>query len=116
MKNAMLFLLLTVTSVAWGQDIKHAPTAEQCKADMAVWKPQSKADTISLPVRTLLQRSIELYDCNRVLGDVQDRDGVEWALTMRGVYEQHISSRAMKFIDRNGLTHQFYDEDAKGAR
>jgi len=116
MKNAMMFLLLTMASVAWGQDIQHAPTAEQCKADMAVWKGQSKEGIESLPINTLLLRADEMTDCNRVLRDVQDRDGAWWASDLRAVYEQHSLLRAKNFINRHGFGHQFIDEDAKGAR
>lgn len=116
MKTALLFLLLTVTSVAWGQEIQHAPTAEQCRADIAVWKAESKADITSLSVKTLLHRSNYLSDCKQVLRDAQDRDEAQWSATVRAVYDQHIIGRAMHFIERNSLGYQFYDQDAKGAR
>jgi hypothetical protein len=109
----LALILLAATSTAFTQNIDHAPTADQCRADIAVWTAQSRADIVSLPVRTLLQRADYLSSCKNVLSD---RDGVEWALTLKGIYNEHIVSRALNFIDRNGLSHQFYDEDAKGVR
>lgn len=109
----LALILLAATSAAFTQTIEHAPTAEQCRADIALWKAQLRAEIISLSVRTLLQRADYLSSCKNVLSDP---DGVEWSLTLKGIYNEHIVNRALNFIDRNGLSHHFYDEDANGAR
>lgn len=118
-RNVVVVLILgwlLATTAMHCQTITHAPTPEQCRADVAVWKTQIKADIVALPVRTLLERANYLSDCSNVLLDAQDRDGYKWVDTVRWVYQQHALGRALKFIDRNNLGHQFYDEDAKGAR
>jgi hypothetical protein len=114
--GAGLLCVLCFATVATGQDIHHAPTAEQCRADIAVWKGETKATIMSLPVKTLLQRSPYLHDCNNVLLDVKDFDGVDWSRMLEKVFMQHALQRALDFIDRHNLDPQFYDEDAKGAR
>lgn len=113
----LALILLAATSAAFSQTIEHAPTAEQCRADMAVWKAAAKssADLSVLPVQTLMERSQYLTNCNRVLSDVKDDNAAEWALLIRGGYDSHIAHRAFHFIDRRGLAQQFYREDAKGS-
>ena len=115
----LVYLLMGFTFLAHGQEIQHAPTAEQCSADIAVWKAQSKVDIIALPVGTLLLRSHELHECRTVftsLAGGHASDDSEWATTLRDVYSQHITDRALKFINRHQLRAQFDNEDAQGAR
>ena len=116
MKRMILILVLT-TVAAWGQEgVHHAPTAEQCKTDLAVWRAESKADVVALPINTLLQRSAYLAECYTVLQDGNDGESARWATTWQGLYDNHAISRAMKFISRHGLSQQFEKEDAKGIR
>jgi hypothetical protein len=115
LKRTTLILVLLTTIGAMGQDIHHAPTAEQCKADEAVWNAESKADIAALPVNTLLQRSNYLSACYKVLQNVNFNSAV-WALSWQGIYDAYAIRRALNFIDRHGLRHQFDEEDAKGAR
>jgi hypothetical protein len=109
-KTLVIVALLTMGAMA--QDIKHAPTAAQCQADIAVWKAESKVDIEALALNTLLGRANELSDCSKVLVS----DGSDWAQTMRAVYDQHIEKRYVHFLMRHGLGQQMVDEDAKGAR
>ena len=117
MKQNILILISLTTIAAWGQEeIHHAPTAEQCKADLVVWRAESKADVVALTINTLLQRSAYLAECYNVLQDGNDAESARWAVTWQGLYDNHAISRAMKFISRHGLSRQFEKEDAKGAR
>jgi hypothetical protein len=116
MKTLLLIAVTLLTSLAWSQDIHHAPTAEQCHADIAVWKAEKKADIEALPINTLLDRANYLADCGKVLFDVKDRDEDEWTRTLRGVYDQHALHRTLAFIKRHDFESQFADEDAKGKR
>jgi hypothetical protein len=84
----------------WGQDMRHAPTADQCRADIAVWKARSRANITSLSFKTLFQRSNYLSECSQVFRDAQDRDGSEWAHTIWGTYEHHALQRALNFLER----------------
>ena len=105
------------TVAAWGQqEIRHSATAEQCKADLDVWRTAKKADVVALPINTLLQRSAYLAECYAILQDRNDEESARQAATWQGLYDNHAISRAMKFISRHGLIQQFEKEDAKGAR
>jgi hypothetical protein len=108
----LLVILAMLTVGAMAQDIKHAPTAVQCQADIAVWRAESKVDIEALAVNTLVGRANELSDCSKILVS----DGSEWARTMRAAYDQHIENRYVHFLMRHGLGQQMVDEDAKGAR
>ena len=117
MKRIIFILVLLTTVAARGQEeIHHAPNAEQCKDDLVVWRAESKADVVTLPINTLLQRSAYLAECYNVLQDGKDTESARLAVTWQGLYDNHAISRAMKFISRHGLSRQFEKEDAKGAR
>lgn len=116
MKRTILILVLLTTVAAMGQEINHAPTAEQCKADVAVWKEEKREAIVALPFDTE-QRVIYIQKCEKVLFDPHTPSDV-WlnAFAMKRAYEEHLLDRLKKFINRNGLTRQFYEQDAKGAR
>jgi len=117
MKRTALILVLLTSVAAWGQEeMHHAPSAEQCKNDLVVWRAESKADVVALPIDTLLQRSAYLAECYSVLQDAKDVESARLAVTWQGLYDNHAISRAMKFISRHALSQQFEKEDAKGER
>ncbi len=111
-------LVIFFASIAWGQEIHHAPTAEQCKADIAVWRAESREAIVALPVHSLVDRANFLFDCKNVLQEIHDPDEALWARTIRLTYEDHISTRALNFLNRRhpAMGQQFLDEDANGAR
>ena len=114
----VLMVLMSFSTLALGQDdgINHAPTAEQCKADIAVWKAESNSTIVALPINMLLKRSDYLSDCYKVLSDANEVESASWVEGWQGVYDYHAVRRAVKFIKRHNLSRQFVDEDAKGAR
>ena len=116
MKRIILILVLTTVAARGQEGVHHPPTAEQCKADLVVWRAESKADVVALSINTLLQRSAYLAECYNVLQDDNDAESARWAVTWQGLYDNHAISRAMKFISRHGLSQKFEKEDAKGAR
>lgn len=113
---ALMALGILFTTLCHAQDMQHAPTAEQCRADIAVWKQASKADQLEIPVETLLTRANYLFTCHTVLRDAKDYDGSSFATTIRDVYHQHALDKALRFIDRKGLRNQFDHEDAWGVQ
>ncbi len=115
MKSLLIVLLFASTTFAMGQGIQHAPTAEQCRADIALWKAESKEGIIALPVGTLIERANYLFDCGQVLS-ANDLPSAKLADTLRAIYRGHIVNRYERFVERHNLGSQFYDEDAKGAR
>ena len=125
-KIVTAFVVIFLSTLAMGQQgnpyntpqdvIDHPPTAQQCKTDIAAWKQESKEDIVALPVDTLSYRAQSLRECERVLLNAHDRDGVEWTWTMQTAYERHIIDREVAFLERHNLSHQFHVEDAKGAR
>ena len=112
----LILAYLLATTAAHCQTMQHAPTAEQCRADIAVWKAQSEEQIIQLPFYTLNARVDELSECDIVLRDVKDLDGEEWSNTIEAAYNQHRFVRAMHFLERHDLSLGFLDEDEKGAR
>jgi hypothetical protein len=50
-KLIIIFGLLTMGAKA--QDIEHAPTADQCHADISVWYAEGKTDIAALSAHTL---------------------------------------------------------------
>jgi len=60
----ILFALL-LTTAAFAQD--HAPTSEQCKADVAVWLAKSLDETKTLTYIEIDKRKHEMSDCYAVL-------------------------------------------------
>lgn len=114
MKYVLMFLLL-VTTVAMGQDIQHAPTIEQCRADLAVWSNQTKQIEDKLPVRELAERESEMLDCAYVLESAYPSES-KLADQQGMVYGLIIGTRASHFLKRHNIWTQFNNEDAKGAR
>ncbi len=109
-------LFVAVSGHLFGQGITHATTAEQCKADIAIWKTASKQDVIALPIKLLLLRSNELGECTDVLSAAGDEDNRMLADSIRYAYSTHALDRCTKFIQRHGLAQKLYDEDFQGAR
>ncbi len=109
----LLVMVALLTMGAMAQDIEHAPTADQCHADISVWYAESKTDVASLSARTLDVRRHEAWLCSAVLKDPHER---EKAFGVFNVYVSHLQERMLNFITRHGFMQQFADEDAKGVR
>ena len=112
MKKLMLFLLLTISAMA--QDIQHAPTIDQCRADTRLWLSQSSTQKDAFNDLTPAQigaRIHEMFDCVPV--DSHNSAAYE---NLRTRFAEAMMFRYASFILRRGLQQQFLDEDAKGAR
>jgi hypothetical protein len=119
-KTAVLVLCVCVfaTTIAMGKDIHHAPTADQCRADIAVWKAETTSPTTinALPFTTLAIRTEEMGDCGHVLIDLHDHDEWAWSHTLVEIYLRKMVNREGRFIEAQGLGVIFLDQDTKGAR
>jgi hypothetical protein len=116
MKRVLILGIFVLAAV--GQDVQHAPTGAQCRADQRLWDSQllvpdkdwaHSANDVS--ARTLLLWWSEMSDCFAVdPNNLSDYSQTErHVLLVRG-------SRMADFIERHGLTGKFYEEDAAGKR
>ena len=68
MKNAIPVIILLMASLAMGQEIKHAPTVEQCRADAKVWVDDRHEGRYapSLTMEEMDARGREMHNCVKV--------------------------------------------------
>jgi len=114
MKTILLVVAFVIAVPALGQEVKHAPTVDQCQADQRLWLsklegPESGLD--DAPFSTLNAWNAELDQCKAV--DPQNHFKY-YNTTSEITAEQFI--RAQHFIDRHGLHDQFIAEDTAGKR
>ena len=116
MKHILLAAVILIAVPAFGQEVKHAPPAEQCRADYDVWKAFQDADSsmAGTTIRELQQREKELELCGLVdpLTKVQIREYMYMALDFDRIRYVRLSH----FIDRHNLDPLFLKEDEAGAR
>lgn len=120
-KHFVAVIVTFMATVAVGQDsdgfvpdqIQHAPSIEQCRADQAVWF--ARLEDTDTPMHetylTLPKWSLEMRDCEKV--DPQNRS------RYRNVRTEISAERVMRgenFLDRHSLWNQFLSEDAAGER
>jgi hypothetical protein len=113
-------------SPSFSQD--HAPTAEQCKADQAVWGSdyaqtqyneaetrqiqdgtRNRTDIALLTIPQLKLRMKEMYQC----ADVVETEPYQ---ETGNFYNSVITDRYFGFLVRHGLMSQMMKEDAAGKR
>jgi hypothetical protein len=122
----ILILILLISAAAFAQD--HAPTAERCKADQAVWGSSSahveyfeaetqhvrsgisnRTDIALLSIPQLKERMSEMYQCEEVVTTEPFHSAVIF-------YHDVIGDRYISFVKRHDLTKQMMAEDAAGKR
>jgi hypothetical protein len=106
----ILFVLL-LTTAAFAQG--HAPTSEQCKADVAVWLDKSPDQTETLTYIEIDKRKHEMNDCYSVLTAPGEKQLAHDGLIKASLLEQ---KREDHFINRHDLAKQFIAEDQAGQR
>ncbi|MGD0544673.1 MAG: hypothetical protein ABSB65_09705 [Candidatus Acidiferrales bacterium] len=106
-----LVLLFSVSSAP--QEVEHAPTAQQCQADQALWMSKLEGDhgLDTVTVRTLHLWEHEMGQC--MIVDKQNHSKY-YNTDAEAVATE--STRELNFIDRHSLLSQFYKEDAEGQR
>ena len=112
------FLILAVvlggslTILAVGQEIKHAPTVAQCQADQRLWFSKIEGESSTLPKYDVLSEwAIEMGDCKTV-----DPVNFNKYYNLHGEIDAERALRMIDFIDRQGLRQKFLAEDAAGKR
>ncbi len=132
MKAFLLLFGLLLVIPATGQENAHAPTLEQCKADVAVWgdsdaqleysKAQlafirdgtpNKTEINKLDMQELTGRMSEMVDCMKEVDPVVEAKDYE---SVESFYQNIQGDRAYDFIVRHGLHDRFLLEDRQGKR
>lgn len=112
MKLLALAALVFVTA-AWSQEVKHAPSIAQCRADQRLWFSKI-TDSDSLRATSILQLegwTTVMNDCKEV-----DADNVRPYLDVITLIKGEEAVRLINFVSRHHLTDQFLAEDAAGKR
>jgi hypothetical protein len=122
-----------------GKEPRHAPTAETCKRDLALWYSPEKADEYQkaetlhtanntpnhtdiakLPLDELTARMEEMYDCGEIGDPVPGRPDLLRSNNVYfeagGFYHEVFADRFIHFVFRHGLLAQLRREDAQGKR
>jgi hypothetical protein len=117
MKTVAVFLAALFCLTATTAQEKHTATINQCRADREAWVLETYgrgtgpgAQHVSLEI--LFDWDTEMGLC--ALGvDQEQRSAYQNA---QARFEIEVSRRRRDFIERHGLTQQFYKEDAAGER
>jgi hypothetical protein len=115
MRKTVLAVAVLIVAPAFAQEIQHAPTAEVCRADDAVWSDRFDSDKTALSYGELAKRKDEMLDCANVDPAFRSESGSTYR-GMATLYALEMSKREEDFIARHGYVKQFYDEDAAGKR
>jgi|ERR1022692_267786 hypothetical protein len=115
MKPFLTFLVVLTSTVGQGanQDVKHAPTAEQCQADQRLWLSRLEAGNSSkLPDITIISKwNREMSDCETV--DPNNKG--KYSNTGAEIDAEEVG-RMTDFLARHDLWAQFQTEDTAGQR
>ena len=107
-KRLALIVMLMMSAMAAAQDIKHALTVEQCRADAKLWLKQTHE-----PAKEEIgYRVLEMADCADIDSDV-------WLALYKGTEAAtlgEVSQRMLHFIQRHHLETQYKAEEAAGKR
>lgn len=108
-----LLLLVIPLHAIHAQEVKHAPTVEQCRADQRLWmsKVETDSDVVSISFTDLSSWADEIDDCEKV-----DPDSRYKYLSLESEIAYTKISRFRKFLKRHDLLQQFLAEDAQGKR
>jgi hypothetical protein len=108
-----LFLMLVSCSAVWAQEVKHAPTVEQCRADQKLWlaKLEEPGGITNVRVKELHGWQGEMRDCKSVDPEYDDR-----YYNVTGEIQGALLTRFADFLIRHNLFEQFTAEDAQGKR
>jgi hypothetical protein len=131
-------ILLTLATIAFfsvsSRAQEHLPPPEKCHADLAIWYSNvmerdyrnaqttfikngktdtmpNKSDVAKVPIREVVARLKEMYECAKVVSDDSEpyyRAGA--------FYSDVFSDRFVDFVDRHELRPQLYEEDDEGKR
>jgi hypothetical protein len=110
MRYFVLLLLLVRSLLA--QEVKHAPTVEQCQADQRLWLAKLEGSAGASPdFVTLEHRSQEMDDCISV-----DPANHAKYYNVESEILAAQAQRLLSFISRHELYDKFIEEDKAGKR
>jgi len=118
MNRIILLAVIWFAYPVFGQEVKHAPVTELCRADQSLWEAQLAKPSSSwahaandVDSRALVLWASEMNDCARVDKDRNQTytNTVHWIFAV-------LFNRESDFLTRHKLLEQFYQEDAEGAR
>jgi hypothetical protein len=108
-----LLLVLAFLHSIHAQEVKHAPTVEQCRADQRLWldRLQDESSIKPIPYTELSSWFTEMHECEIVDPDhkLQYYNTTSETTAMQWV-------RLTNFLLRHNLYDQFIAEDAQGRR
>ena len=115
----LLAFAMLVSGHAFGQDIEHAPTVDQCQADQRLWLSEVRDDgakdwahsATNTSARTLILWGHEMTIC----GNVDPNNDAVYSHTWQ-LIQLTLNSRVEDFVMRHGVWQQFLAEDKAGKR
>jgi hypothetical protein len=105
MNKLWLLLMVTPLQLIHAQEVKHAPTVEQCRADQRLWL----SNYASTGFAELTSRVAEMRDCEKVDPASADR--------YHNTGDEILAEQALRlqgFLYRHNLYNKFLAEDAQG--
>lgn len=128
-KALIIVSMFAFTLIAVPQEVKHAPTLQNCAADLNLWTSQisgwptptdeqEQESTKSLSVREMRLRASSIGDCTGAYPALMKARPNELPATFSLVivYDRQIKARLWAFLDRHGLSDKFMQEDDEGKR
>ncbi|MFI5103193.1 MAG: hypothetical protein ACHP9V_07490 [Terriglobales bacterium] len=108
-----LLLVLVLSCVVGSQQVRHAPTVEQCRADQRLWlaKVESETSVVSVSFNELHGWLSEMMECKIV-----DPPRIDQYYNVAAEINSEQLLRMQYFMDRHHLYNQFLSEDAQGKR
>ena len=108
----LVLVFISFNSVA-SQEMQHAPTVTQCRADQRLWFSKIEDETMAASIDFLQLRkwSMEMFDCISVDPERQDP-----YFTTDAEITTRQEMRLENFLERHHLFNQFLAEDAQGKR
>ncbi len=114
MKCILILAVVMAASLSLGQDVKHAPTVEQCQADQRLWLSKVEGDVTdkTLPAISVINAWLrEMFDCEKIDPENQRR----YYNTRGELYVEEVM-RMEDFLRRHQMWDRFIKEDAAGKR
>ena len=111
MKRLAAIVILMMSSMAVGRDIKHAPTVAQCQADQRLWLAKLEDGAIDETYSTVAKWIPEMLNC----GDVDRKNEIRYYDVVEKAYAE-LLMRTTNFIILHGRWEQFVAEDEAGKR
>jgi hypothetical protein len=107
----LLLLMVIPLQLVHAQQVHHAPTVEQCRADQRLWF--SKLEDNSVPMSVSFMELSRWYSEMRDCANVDPDSAARYQYTISEIIAEQ-ADRYAHFIERHHLYGQFLAEDAQG--